>query len=292
MSLCITCFPTNLVCPRSILDLSNKLEAQYNQAKSFRQLYSSSLLTQRQRLCDEIKVILRYAPIEYGRICEELLWKRNYYDYVNFYKKNRKQIGPSELSIFRMHITSGIGHYQSLFFSFRKTFNLTNLDDFFSYLQSKPNSIFKVSNIINYNLTGLKDTKCNALKSFIEDESTLDENNYIGDIDDDEEDDCDNELDSEYVQNEKFLPTLSYLVHRFCICIGDLARYYVDFFPRENSKLSVETRFSHYYFNIASFYYKSASIIEPSIGMPFNQLGTLYTGSHWGLESLYFYVRW
>src|SRR5699024_2139487 len=120
----------------------------------------SSLLAQRQRLCDDIKVIFRYAPIEYGRVCEEILWKRNYYDFVKFCKKYRKQIGPSDLAIFRMHITSGIGHYQSLFFSFRKTFNLANLEDFLSYIPFKARSIFKVSNIINYNLAGLNDAKC------------------------------------------------------------------------------------------------------------------------------------
>lgn len=188
-----------------------------------------------------------------------------------------------------MHLTSGIGHYQSLFFSFYKTFNLTNLEDFLTYLPFKPNFIFKVSDIINQN--GFKDARCNALKSVLEDQSTLDENNYIGDINDDDEGPS-NELDFDYVQDEKFLPTLNYLAHRFCICLGDLTRYYVDFFPQENSKSAIESRFSHYYFNIASFYYKSASIIEPSLGMPFNQLGTLYSGSYLGLDSLYYYFRW
>lgn len=192
-----------------------------------------------------------------------------------------------------MHITSGIGHYQSLFFSFCKTFNLTNLEDFLLYLPFKPISTVKASDIINYNLTGSNDVKCTALKSIFEDEPTLDENHYIGDIDNDNEDGMSIELDLEYVQDEKYLPSLNYLAHRFCICLGDLARYYVDFFPNpENSKSIAENRFSHYYFNIASFYYKSASIIEPSLGMPFNQLGTLYTGGYYGLDSLYYYVRW
>lgn len=272
---------------RKILELSSKLGTLCNQAKSLQQLYSSNALNLRHRLCDEIKVIFRYAPIEYGHRCEEILWKRNYYDYVKFCKKFRKDMSSNDLDIFRMHITSGIGHYQSLFFSFCKAFKLTNLEEFLSYLPFQPNFIVKEN--IHYNLTGLNNGKC--AKSAFENESNVDEYNYIGDIDNDE-DGLTIELDLEYVQDEKYLPSLNYLAHRFCICLGDLARYYIDFFPNpENSKSFTENRFSHYYFNVAAFYYKTASIIEPALGMPFNQLGTLYTGGHYGLDSLFYYIR-
>ena len=246
----------------------------------------------RNRLCEEVKVIFRYAPIEYGLRCEEILWKRNYYDYVKFCKKYRKQILSNEWPIFRMHITSGIGHYQSLLFSFRKSFDMKHLDDLILCIPKTKQS-FKMSSIINYNLTDIPDSRCNVLKSMIEgdyEDDQFDDNEYIGNFNEDDDGPIVNELDLDYVQDEKFNETLSFLAHRFFICLGDLARYYVDFFPMDKSNL--ESRFSHFYFKIASFYYKSASVIEPFLGMPFNQLGTLYIGSYWGLDSLYYYVRW
>lgn len=271
--------------------MSNKLEGASNKAKLVQQLYSTSTLNLRQRLTDEIKVIFRYAPVEYGQICEEILWKRNYYDYVQFFKRYRKQLNADELNILRMHLIAGIGHYSTLFLFFRKSFNLTNFDDFFSYLPNKSgyHNSKKISSI-NYNITGGNDFKCSTING-IEEELVLDENIFIGDLHDEDED-AKNEWDLDYINDEKFVSTISFLVHRFCICIGDLARYYVDFFPKENAIASADNRFSHYYFNVASFWYRAASIIKPTLGMPFNQLGTLYSGSFWGLDSLYFYVRW
>lgn len=272
-------------------DISNKLESQFNQARTLKQLFSTSILNLRNRLCEEVKVIFRYAPIEYGLRCEEILWKRNYYDYVKFCKKYRRQISSNEWPIFRMHITSGIGHYQSLLFSFRKSFDMKHLDDLISCIPKTKQS-FKMSSIINYNLTDIPDSRCNVLKSMIEgdyEDDQFDDNEYIGNFNEDDDGPIVNELDLDYVQDEKFNETLSFLAHRFFICLGDLARYYVDFFPMD--KPNLESRFSHFYFKIASFYYKSASVIEPFLGMPFNQLGTLYIGSYWGLDSLYYYVR-
>lgn len=111
-----------------------------------------------------------------------------------------------------------------------------------------------------------------------EDELTIEDINFFNDYD------LESDLPFEIEDEEAFNETISSLVQRFCICIGDLSRYYVDFFVDKN-----ERRESHL-FKMAEFYYRAAWTISPSNGMPFNQLGTLYNGDY--LVAIYYFLRW
>ncbi|KAG7187899.1 hypothetical protein KM043_013867 [Ampulex compressa] len=68
------------------------------------------------------------------------------------------------------------------------------------------------------------------------------------------------------------------LVHRSLVCLGDLARY----------KLELESTSDP---AIAKRYYKMAIAIDPSIGMPLNQLGTIAGDGNYGLDAVYHYTK-
>lgn len=69
-------------------------------------------------------------------------------------------------------------------------------------------------------------------------------------------------------------------VHASLLSIGDLHRYYIDF-NFADSKFTKE---------FASRYYLEAFNLNPSIGMAHNQLGTLFSGRNYDLDSTYHYL--
>lgn len=66
--------------------------------------------------------------------------------------------------------------------------------------------------------------------------------------------------------------------HRCLIYLGDLARYRQDF-EGHRSRL------------LAERFYHQALVLNPSMGMPHNQLGTLAGNHHQGLDAAYHYMR-
>lgn len=68
-------------------------------------------------------------------------------------------------------------------------------------------------------------------------------------------------------------------IHRNLVCLGDLARYKLELDPYWDPM-------------IAKRYYKMAIAIDPNIGMPHNQLGTVAGNKSYGLDAVYHYMRW
>ncbi|KAG5310243.1 SMG5 protein, partial [Acromyrmex insinuator] len=68
------------------------------------------------------------------------------------------------------------------------------------------------------------------------------------------------------------------LIHRSLVCLGDLSRY----------KLELNSNWDPM---IANRYYKMAIAIDPNIGMPHNQLGTIAGNKNYGLDAVYHYMR-
>ncbi|XP_017760175.1 PREDICTED: protein SMG5 [Eufriesea mexicana] len=68
------------------------------------------------------------------------------------------------------------------------------------------------------------------------------------------------------------------LIHRSLVCLGDLARYKLEIDPYWDPM-------------IAKRYYKMAITIDPNIGMPHNQLGTIAGNKNYGLDAVYHYMR-
>lgn len=92
--------------------------------------------------------------------------------------------------------------------------------------------------------------------------------------------------------NEKYgLSTINYAmesVHSFLISIGDLHRYYIDF--KLNEVNTIHSCKPIYNRDIAAKYYFEAFKLNPKIGMPQNQLGTLYAGYNYNFDSIYYYL--
>lgn len=68
------------------------------------------------------------------------------------------------------------------------------------------------------------------------------------------------------------------LIHRSLVCLGDLTRY----------KLELDSNWDPM---IANRYYKMAIAIDPNIGMPYNQLGTIAGSKKYGLDAVYHYMK-
>ncbi|XP_011694776.1 PREDICTED: protein SMG5 [Wasmannia auropunctata] len=68
------------------------------------------------------------------------------------------------------------------------------------------------------------------------------------------------------------------LIHRSLVCLGDLSRY----------KLELNSNWDPM---IANRYYKMAIAVDPNIGMPHNQLGTIAGNKNYGLDAVYHYMR-
>lgn len=74
-------------------------------------------------------------------------------------------------------------------------------------------------------------------------------------------------------------------IHNFVVCLGDLHRYCIDFnFDEDCDIASVRSK------NLAERYYIEAFKLNPRIGMPHNQLGTLKAGERYEIDSILHYV--
>ncbi|XP_003703275.1 smg5 nonsense mediated mRNA decay factor [Megachile rotundata] len=78
--------------------------------------------------------------------------------------------------------------------------------------------------------------------------------------------------------NEEVKQCVIRLIHRSLVCLGDLARYKLELDPYWDPM-------------IANRYYKMAIAIDPNIGMPHNQLGTVAGNKNYGLDAVYHYIR-
>jgi protein SMG5 len=65
------------------------------------------------------------------------------------------------------------------------------------------------------------------------------------------------------------------IIHKLLLCLGDLARYQIEYDPNASPKL-------------AQKYYQMSLILLPNSGMPLNQLGTLYDMENYGCDATYY----
>ncbi len=67
------------------------------------------------------------------------------------------------------------------------------------------------------------------------------------------------------------------ILHKFLICLGDLARYQIEYDSSSNTRLAYK-------------YYKKSLILLPSNGTPLNQIGTLVGSENYGCDAAYYYL--
>lgn len=73
-------------------------------------------------------------------------------------------------------------------------------------------------------------------------------------------------------------------IHALIVSLGDLHRYYLDFGLNTLINAGITRQ-------LADLYYKEAFKLNPQNGMPQNQLGTLWIGRGYNLDSVYFYLH-
>lgn len=78
-------------------------------------------------------------------------------------------------------------------------------------------------------------------------------------------------------KSELLKEILTRMLHKFLICLGDLARYQIEYDPNGCTKLAYK-------------YYQQSLILLHSNGMPLNQLGTLYCSENYGCDAAYYYL--
>ncbi|RWS16630.1 protein SMG5-like protein, partial [Dinothrombium tinctorium] len=78
--------------------------------------------------------------------------------------------------------------------------------------------------------------------------------------------------------SEREVEAAKLCIHRMFICLGDIFRYLDELGFSSNHVMAIK------WYNIAISY-------NPSIGMPYNQLGTLSGGCNHGLDAAYYYMR-
>lgn len=73
-------------------------------------------------------------------------------------------------------------------------------------------------------------------------------------------------------------------IHFMLIALGDVHRYLCDFGVKELNGLKMST------FKISAAFYTEAFKLNPTIGMAQNQLGTLYMGKNYDIDSVFHYL--
>lgn len=73
-------------------------------------------------------------------------------------------------------------------------------------------------------------------------------------------------------------------IHNFLVCLGDLNRYCIEFKFAEKDIINNTSK------QLAAKYYYEAFKLNPKIGMPHNQLGTLASGENYEMDSIFHYL--
>ncbi|XP_028173165.1 protein SMG5 [Ostrinia furnacalis] len=95
---------------RYVTDVARRISERTSTCRSIPDLFSTSTEVQRQKLRDNCEKLLFLDPVEYGKKCLELLWRKVYYDTVCTAKKLREVDNENDSYLFT-HIICGIGHF-------------------------------------------------------------------------------------------------------------------------------------------------------------------------------------
>lgn len=75
---------------RTVNEISHYLDQQRNRIRTTTDLFSNAVESQRARLCSYVEKLIFLAPLEYGRKCEEILWRKCFYDVYTVLKRLKK----------------------------------------------------------------------------------------------------------------------------------------------------------------------------------------------------------
>ncbi|CAD7086352.1 unnamed protein product [Hermetia illucens] len=242
---------------RIIYNIAKELDDLKKSANNIPQLFDSSVENKRQELVERCTKLLFVYNESIGKKTREILWRKGFYDFIALSKK---------------------------FYHCKDTENAEN--DKESQQLAMTRNREKIRDFI---FDGIRSYKHIAIK--IEELYDLDLQYLIDFTIIKDEDDSlkavkgsnPNQVANGHSVADKSLEAISYaldIVHSSFLSLGDLHRYFIDF-HLDKTLITKEMT--------ARFYFEAFKL-NPTIGMAQNQLGTLFYGQNYDLDSIYHYL--
>uniref|UniRef100_A0A023EWB9 Putative nonsense-mediated mrna decay protein n=1 Tax=Aedes albopictus TaxID=7160 RepID=A0A023EWB9_AEDAL len=207
-----------------------------------------------------------------GKKAREILWRKGYYDLITIFKKHHQQLqqqqwktnnadgGGCELDEREQQLKQGaerllldgINHLKVIVLRLAQIFNLDNM----KYL-------------VSYGLLENYDDDLLVRESGCYENLKLDEER--------------SEEDKKVIYTNQEVSFALESIHSLLTALGDLHRYYCEFGLKGLTGKD-DTK------NITAKYYWEAFKLNPKIGITQNQLGTLFNGRNYNLDSVYHYL--
>ncbi|CAD6997367.1 unnamed protein product [Ceratitis capitata] len=240
---------------RSLYIVAKQLDDEKKHIHSITELFQNDLEQKRSQLVQLCKKIVFKDYQSVGKKAREIMWRKGYYEFIAYVKKNwhrelKDTTQPSSQD------------------------NLQKLERFLcAGISNYKRMAAKMEEIYDLDLKYLIDFTIiseNYIRE-MENKQIPDSNCVGGDI-------------SAAHPVDKSLEAVSFAldtIHSALLSLGDLHRYFLDFRIDTHLKITKEQ---------AAKYYFEAFKLNPAIGMSQNQLGTLYYGQNYDLDSIYHYL--
>lgn len=242
----------------SLYIVAKQLDDERKHINNISQLFQNDIEEKRAQLVQLCKQIIFKDFQSIGKKAREILWRKGYYEFIAYVKKNWNK---------ELKDVAGNPIAQE---------NLQKLERFlcagisnYKRMAAKMEEIYDLDLkfLIDFTIIHEGSGGCGQLLREFEEKAGGDKR------------------DAEpFVVVDKSLEAVSFAldtIHSSLLSLGDLHRYFIDF--RIDSKLKITKQ-------LAAKYYFEAFKLNPAIGMAQNQLGTLYYGQNYDLDSIYHYL--
>ncbi|KNC26662.1 hypothetical protein FF38_01353 [Lucilia cuprina] len=233
-----------------------QLDDEKKQISGITQLFQNELEQKRAQLVQLCIQIIFKDFQSVGKKAREIMWRKGYYEFIAYVKKNWAK---------ELKDTAQQGAQE----------NIQKLERFLC------------AGILNYKRIAAKMEEIYDLDLKYLIDFTIINDGYLKEIKDKDRQGKGDTLDVDDINNyavDKSLEAVSFAldtIHSSLLSLGDLHRYFLDF--RIDTKLKINKQ-------LAAKYYFEAFKLNPAIGMAQNQLGTLYYGQNYDLDSIYHYL--
>lgn len=254
---------------RQVYNLAKQFDQQKQTITHIAQIFNPAIELIRLELVDAATTLIYQTEYEaYAKKSREILWFKGYYDLISLAKRFWKRSGDKattnndpllEQQLSNL-IIEGIAHFKTIVvrlehdhaLDLRYTVDFSFLDTFEKNILLSTTSAITINGTPNghHYLAG-DGGSSNGSQNELQRRDSMEMNRYA-------------------------LET----IHALLISLGDLHRYFIEF-NFNMPKISKD---------FASNYYFEAFKLNPKMGMAHNQLGTLFSGQHFDLDSIYHYM--
>lgn len=241
---------------RSISSIASKLEGLQSNLESVIDFFATHIVKLHAKLCNECLNLFSGPTDEFKlerfRKAEELVWKRVYHDIYRFQRARKQRIKNQGDFLMESHFMSGIGFYTNLIVQLRVRYNITLTSG--------------LPEPLNLTLMPLDAFPKRPSHHRQDKDAPCDDANASSSLDNS---DTGPEIAQEWATQA---------IYRSLVYMGDLARY-----------LSEVSAVDHR--NLSFHFYRSASLYQPSYGLPYNQLATLSGSMNHNLGAIANFMR-